>query len=437
MSSSPLCGQLCDAASGLRLLQVFCNVQRLVESFINLYSAGNFLFRAWRAKVYCSPQKDSCMWMDFGLEPLGKLVGHGPLAPLLEAVCRQMEHFLVQWEDFVVQKRAEHFHLNYYTAEQLVYLSAQLRRQPPSDDALTMLSFIKRKCSPRDVAEACRRPAGEAAGHPPQTVTEELLCMLVCESSLVGKLEVIMHQFLTCMPAFLPHCLDLQALGHCLARLAVMAGQLVTRELPKGLRVGQPNLIVCEHSEVLLTALAIYAQSPGQPLPTYDEVLLCTPGTTFEEVALLLRRCLSRGARGRRVYSLLYADQLSYEVACQTEALFLRLCTQPHQEDYRLVMVCDCEREHCYLPSAFSQHRVPVTPRAPLETIQAYLERHYQVPAQSPSAGVVFRNQMCVGIVASQRAGVGNDGCWGGRDPLVALPCPTGVGGDSDDALPE
>lgn len=35
--------------------EVFCNVQRLVQSFINLYSAGNMLFRAWSAEVYCTP----------------------------------------------------------------------------------------------------------------------------------------------------------------------------------------------------------------------------------------------------------------------------------------------------------------------------------------------------------------------------------------------
>jgi hypothetical protein len=152
-------------------------------------------------------------------------------------------------------------------------------------------------------------------------------------------------------------------------------------------------------------------QTPHQPLPTYDEVLLCTPETTFEEVALLLRRCLTPGSQGLGVYSLLYADQLSYEVACRAEALFRRLCTQPHREHYRLVMVCDCEREHCYLPSAFSQHKVLVTPQAPLKDIQAYLAHHFRVPEETPSAASVFQDRMCVGIVASERAGVGNNGC--------------------------
>uniref|UniRef100_A0A8C6FXL0 E3 ubiquitin-protein ligase RNF213 n=1 Tax=Moschus moschiferus TaxID=68415 RepID=A0A8C6FXL0_MOSMO len=387
--------------------EVFCNVQRLVQSFINLYSAGNMLFRAWSAKVYCTPLKGTSIRLDFCLRLMGPLVEGGPVVELLEALCRQMEDFLGHWERFVAEKRAEHFYLNYYTAEQLVYLGLELGRQKPSDAALTMLSFIKGNCTPRDVSEACRGPSGRANTHQERTVVEDLPLLLFSESRLVDKLKVIMKCSMTCMSAFLPHCLDLEALGHCLAHLARMAGPPVQRELPHGLQEGQPSLVVCGHSEVLPAALAIYMQTPHQPLPTYDEVLLCTPETTFEEVALLLRRCLTPGSQGLGVYSLLYADQLSYEVACRAEALFRRLCMQPHRKRYRLVMICDCEREHCYLPSAFSQHKVLVTPQAPLKDIQAYLAHHFRVPEKTPSAAAVFQDRMCVGIVASERAGVG------------------------------
>ncbi|KAF4008099.1 hypothetical protein G4228_019714 [Cervus hanglu yarkandensis] len=387
--------------------EVFCNVQRLVQSFINLYSAGNLLFRAWSAEVYCTPLKGVSIRLDFCLRLVGPLVEGGPVVQLLEALCRQLEDFLGHWERFVAEKRAEHFYLNYYTAEQLVYLGSELGGQTPSAAALTMLSFIKGSCTPGDVSEACRGPGGRASSHQESTVVEDLPLLLFSEPRLVDKLRVIMKCSMTCMSAFLPHCLDLDALGRCLAHLARMAGPPVQRELPHGLQEGQPNLIVCGHSEVLPAALAIYMRTRHQPLPTYDEVLLCTPETTFEEVALLLRRCLTPGSQGLGVYSLLYADQLSYEVACRAEALFRRLCMQPHRTHYRLVMVCDCEREHCYLPSAFSQHKVLVTPQAPLKDIQAYLAHHFRVPEETPSAAAVFQDRMCIGIVASERAGVG------------------------------
>ncbi|KAI5277308.1 hypothetical protein MUG91_G144n75 [Manis pentadactyla] len=387
--------------------EVFCSVQRLVQAFIDLHSAGNMLFRAWKARVSCAPQDGVSIRMDFCLELVGQLTGSGPVARLLEALCLQMEKFLEEWKEFVAEKRAAHFYLNYYTAEQLVYLSTELKKQAPSAAALTMLSFIRGNCSPGDVAQACSGPASEATRQRERTVVEELPLLLFSAGSLGDKLQVLTQQSLACMSAFLPHCLDLEALGCGLAQLASMGGPPVQRQLPKGLQAGQPNLIVCGHSEVLPAALAIYMHTPDQPLPTYDEVLLCTPGTTFEEVALLLHRCLVPGSLGCRVYSLLFTDLLSYEVACQAEALFLRLCTKCHREDYQLLMVCDSEREHSYLPSAFSRHKVLVVPQAPLEAFQAYLARHYQVPEQTLSAAAVCRDRMCVGIVVSKRAGVG------------------------------
>ncbi|XP_012308178.2 E3 ubiquitin-protein ligase RNF213 isoform X2 [Aotus nancymaae] len=390
-----------------RFQEVFCGVQRLSKAFIDLRCAGNMLFRTWIASVYCSPNQDVSLLIDFGLELVTNLEEGGDVTKVLEAVCRQMEHFLDIWKRFVAQKRMEHFYLNFYTAEQLVYLSTELRKQPPSDAALTMLSFIKSHCTLKDVLRASVGCESKAARYHVRTVTEELPLMLFSESRLVDKVKVIMEQFMGCLPAFLPDCLDLEALGHCLAHLAGMGGPPVERVLPRGLQVGQPNLVVCGHSEVLPAALAIYMQTRIQPLPTYDEVLLCTPATTFEEVALLLRRCLTPGSSGNKIYSLLFADQLSYEVARQAEEFFQKLCTQRHREDYQLVMVCDADGEHCYLPSAFSQHKVLVTPQEPLKDIQAYLARHYRVPEQTLSAAAVFKDRLCVGIVASERAGVG------------------------------
>lgn len=394
-------------------------MQRLVQAFLSLYSAGSFLFRAWKVQVHCGHPEP--VRVHFGLPLLEPLRGRAPPAPLLEALCRRMERFLGQWEAVVARQRAEHFYLNYYTAEQLVHLSAELARAPPGATALAMLSFIKRQCTPRDVAKAFGDPRddGGAAAHELKTVMERLPILLLSEAGLVDKLGVIMEQFLGCPRAFLPHRLDLEALGRGLARLAALDGPPVTRELPRGLQAGQPNLIVCGREEVLPAALAVYMQSPEQPLPTYDEVLLCAPGTALEEVALLLRRCLSPGAPGRRLYSLLFADQLSYEVACRAEALLRGLRSGPHREDFQLVLVCDCEREHCYLPSAFSQHRVPATPQAPPAAARDYLAHHYRVPRAIPSAAAAFRDRMCVGIVASARAGVGKDSGWGHGPPCA------------------
>ncbi|CAH6776517.1 Rnf213 [Phodopus roborovskii] len=387
--------------------EVFSSIQRLVHAFISLHCAGNMLFRTWTAEVYCCPRSGVSIRMDFGLKPINTLAESGDVIEVLGALCRQMEEFLDLWKKAVTQKRTKHFYLNFYTAEQLVYLSSELRKSRPSEAALMMLSFIKGECTAYDILEATRSCDSKAARDRQREVVKHLPLQLHSESSLIGKLRVIMEQSLGCMSAFLPDCLDLDALGTCLAQLATLGDHPVERPLPKGLQVGQPNLVLCGHSEVLAAALAVYMQDPRQPLPKFDEVLLCTPGTTVEEVELLLRRCLTLGSQEHKIYSLLFADQLSYEVGCRAEELLQDLCIQHHREDYQLVIVCDAAREHSYLPSTFSQHKVPLVPQAPLPDIQAYLESHFQVPKDSLSAAAVFRDGMCVGIVTSERAGVG------------------------------
>ncbi|NXN66208.1 RN213 ligase, partial [Himantopus himantopus] len=145
--------------------------------------------------------------------------------------------------------------------------------------------------------------------------------------------------------------------------------------------------------------------SPNQPLPTFDEVLLCTPQTTAEQVGLFLRRCLIPCSGGEKIYTMLYADELSYDVSCRAEELFQHL--QHYNSTYRLIILCNCEREHSYIPSVFSQYKVHMIPQRPLAEIQRYLQHHYRVAQPSSSAASVFKDNMCVGIVSSKRAGMG------------------------------
>ena len=64
-------------------------------------------------------------------------------------------------------------------------------------------------------------------------------------------------------------------------------------------------------------------EGPGKqlPLPTEDEVLLCTENTRYEEVELLLRRALGMFNHGK-IYCLVNADRLSYDVGVQVENYF-------------------------------------------------------------------------------------------------------------------
>uniref|UniRef100_A0A8C9TYL3 RING-type E3 ubiquitin transferase n=1 Tax=Scleropages formosus TaxID=113540 RepID=A0A8C9TYL3_SCLFO len=377
-----------------RFAEVFTNVQRLAKAFLDLFAAGNPLFRCWEANINCSPHSEAGIIMDFSLDGIVKdVMVEGNMVDQLPELCRKMEKCLSFWNNFMDKQRSLYYYLNYYTAEQIVYLCNNLTQKSMNegleDQVLMMLSFIKPNCSILHLRQACH--VEQACGS--------------------RKLDLVWNAYMNDMKHFLPDFLDIRSLGMLLEILAQNEDEdflenPVFRTLPKGLMNGRPNLIICPNAEILLSCISIYMNTEHVQLPTYDEVLLCTASTPLEQAELFLRRCLTHGGQGEKIYTMLYADQLPYEVSYKVEQFFQRLETQCCK-DYRLVIICNSEREHAYLPSAFSQFRLHMIPLEPLDRIQRYLCRHYTVPLEQSSAAAVFKESLCVGIVSSVRAGVG------------------------------
>ncbi|XP_058848399.1 E3 ubiquitin-protein ligase rnf213-alpha-like isoform X1 [Acipenser ruthenus] len=417
--------------------EVFSNVQRLAVSFIDLYSAGNMLFRKWEANVYCSENNQAGVIMDFHLnKTIEEIIVDGPIVEQLPEICRKMEKCLASWRDFMNEKRSQHYYLNYYTAEQIVFLCNKLSSadvdQLEDQQVMMMLSFIKPNCTATDVRKAwhqwnydklekqpkkkqevdlqsyiddIRMEVDTSEINRQETYSIHDLPVVLSSAKAADKLDLVWNFYMRDMKYFLPHCLDIGTLGELLAILASMS-KPVLRSLPPGLQDGRPNLIACPHSEVLTTSICVFMSNKEEQLPTYDEVLLCTAETTYEQVELFLRRCLIQGYKGKKVYAMLYADELTYEVSFKFEQLFNRLKMQSRLH-YQLVIICNCDREHYYIPSAFSQYKVHVIPQEPLTNIQTYLSSHYRVPPEVATAASVFRDRMFVGVVSSKRAGVG------------------------------
>ncbi|XP_056587886.1 E3 ubiquitin-protein ligase rnf213-alpha-like [Triplophysa dalaica] len=425
--------------------EVFASVQRLASAFIDLYVAGNPLFRHWEAKVNCN-SKEACIIMDFNIgSVVSAIMVEGDVTEQLIKVCKKMERCLCFWKVFMDKQRSQHYYLNYYTAEQLVYMCRQLSQNNViqiEDQALMMLSFIKPNCSTSDLRQAWHRLQYEVIKEGPEQSDDFDFQTFVEVPSLIDsdcteqasfedlesqmghaneaeKLDVIWNFYMRDMNNLLPDSLDVRSLGYLLDILANSPSEYkgdrcpqnqkrsnIQRELPKGMATGRPNLIVCPSEEILLSCLSIYMSSKNEPLPTYDEVLLCSASTPCEEVELFLRRCLSAGYRGKKIYTMLYVDQLTYEVSYKVEQFFQHQNAKSGK-DYRLVLICSSNREHTYLPSAFSQFRLHLIPQEPIISIQQYLGRHFTVPTDVSSAGAVFKDRQCVGVVSSHRSGVG------------------------------
>uniref|UniRef100_A0A8C6V5D3 RING-type E3 ubiquitin transferase n=1 Tax=Naja naja TaxID=35670 RepID=A0A8C6V5D3_NAJNA len=380
---------------------VFSSVQRFALSFMNLYSAGNMLFRNWIADIYCSPKRLFCIEMNFNLNSICGLCGSGDVAEVLPAMCKKMESFLERWNQFMSAKRSQYFYLNYYMADQLVYLCQELGSGKPSESALMMLSFIKHSCSRQDIEEVSKLLISEIPNS--FDVMYELQAR---RRELTEHLEEIWGSYMENMGLFLPDCFDVETLGRFLSNLADLEKRSVVRVLPQGLLTRQPNLILCPRSEILVSTISIYMNSPEQMLPSYDEVLLCTPQTSYEQVELFMRRCLTPNNKEKKIYTLLFADELSYDVSYKLEELYQNLNLK-HSSDFHLVMFCNCEREHFYIPSVFNNFIIHMTPLRPPKDIQSYLGKHYKATELGNPSTSIFKNNMCVGIVSSKRAGMG------------------------------
>ncbi|XP_034002602.1 E3 ubiquitin-protein ligase rnf213-alpha-like isoform X2 [Trematomus bernacchii] len=429
--------------------EVFDNVQRLAKAFVELYAAGNPLFRCWEAKISCKTQNDPCIIMEINFcKTLHCIHVRGSLVEQLITLSNKMELFLEDWRNFMDKQRSDHYYLNYFTAEQMFYLCSVVTpsnvNKEMEDKALMMLSFIQPNCTTSDVWSTWRRfqnqfepgkRINEAAHFQSHFLHQENSDMSSADVSHfeandqaekayqtvdLKELEGLWNAYMKNEEIFFHDLLDIRSLGVLLETMAATEDQnenawaepvlsevkdkSVRRILPKSLSINQPNLIICPHNEVLTSSICVYMNSEYNPLPSYDEVLLCTPKTSYEQVELFLRRCLTPGDIGQKIYTMLWADQLTYDISCAMENCFQKLRSL-FKHNYRLVIFCSSDREHTYIPTAFSQFKRDFVPQESLERIQNYLSRHFT--AHSDHKNVFFKGDHSVGIVASQRAGVG------------------------------
>ncbi|XP_035997551.1 E3 ubiquitin-protein ligase rnf213-alpha [Fundulus heteroclitus] len=420
-----------------KFTEVFENVQRLAKAFVDLHTAGNPLFRCWNAKIHCNSQSDKSINMEINFCETIPVNINGSLMEQLVALSRKMESFIGEWQKFTEEVRAEHYYLNFFTAEQIFYLCSVL--SPVNVDleideqALVMLSFIKPNCSSSDVWKPWQRLFNQFECGELHNEKDDKSFVCVSPSSHedaektgdqtpgLSKLEDLWRDYIRNEKMLFHDLLDIRSLGHLFKMMADPENEdpnesdepvlsetrddSLRRCLPKGLIPKQPNLLICPHDQVLSSSICLYMTSEYDPLPSYDEVLLCSPSTSFEQVELFLRRCLTPGNVGQKVYTMIWADQLTYDVSCAMEKCFQKLSAHFNRHDYRLVIYCSSEREHTYIPTAFSQFKKDFVPQEPLEKIQEYLSRHLSSPLDLKDA--MFKGGHTVGIVSSHRAGVG------------------------------
>lgn len=386
----------------------------------------------------------------------------GEVTEQLQKLAHSMDSCQKEWRSFISEMRSKFNLLNHYTSEQLVYLCHWIckvcQRQASVPQQLWHLLFpIKPHCTVADVRSAytnaeskilmddesedaefddedqCYDPLEDtipaSPGHSEEDITEaENLIEFSSEDedddaeglSPLGhthgvrrhdedSLENLWRRFKEDMPNYLTEYLDISTLAHFLSSLADMNQQHMIRNLPPVLQEGKPNLVLCPSAEVFTTTLSFYMQSPEQPLPSADEVLVCREETSEEEVEIFLRRALGQDSRRnwQKIYSLINPGLLGYDVSVALGELFegLEKSANPH---YRLIIVSPVVHQHRYVPSFFSNDKVQAGMSLRAETARKYLHHHFtqNLLLQNPVASV-SPDQLSVWTVSSVRPAVG------------------------------
>eukprot|EP00058_Branchiostoma_floridae_P013669 XP_002599157.1 hypothetical protein BRAFLDRAFT_68766 [Branchiostoma floridae] len=228
------------------------------------------------------------------------------------------------------------------------------------------------------------------------------------KETMVKKMESVWAEYLTTVKSTtFEEYISIDHLALVLRNLSSTANITVGRQWPsRFLEAGKPNLVVCPQDDIWQTVLFLYMQGQTtQSLPSYREVLICTPHTTLEEVVLLWRRAVGDQTGG--IFCLVAADQLDYDVSVRAEEMRCKLFQG--KSGYHVVVVCASERQHqSYMVTALDQYKVPIPHVPSPEHVQEYLLAQFQ----QPDAGTA----LMASAVDHQRL-VGRDGAVWRRLP--------------------
>lgn len=376
---------------------------------------------------------------------------YGEVTVRLRMLTSSMDRCQGEWRSFVSKMRSKFSLLNLYTSEQMVYLCHWVLKVCGQASVPPLLRHlllpIKPHCTLADIKVAytasmtLKREVEEAESHIEEEEEEEeqeapaslgkneedmqnahdlmqfssededddnMECDGIWQDDK-SSLENLWCKFKHNMAQFLTQYLDISTLASFLSCLSERNQQVVVRKLPSFLEEGQPNLVLCPGAEVFTSTVCLYLESPEQPLPSTDEVLVCREETTEEEVEIFLRRALCPGQNWKKIYCLVNPGLLVYDVSVAFGDFFEDL-KRNAEPNYRLIIVSPVEHQHKYVPSFFSGYKVQAGVRQTPEAVRKYLHHHFaQKMLPQSGAALVSPEGLSVWMVSSARPAVGKE----------------------------
>lgn len=422
-----------------KFVNMFRNITRLANAYVKASEVGTVLFESWRTEFFCDKDKgganvrvvfNSSSAYD-GSNDAGCESHASNLADFLEKCVED-------WKSYMQCQRQKHVELNYFTTQQIVFLRKELGRcvqanvvtKNCSEKIYPLLAMLvpcnwldvekalsRAVCMPRDVSNpSTSGSVCELPQRPRDTGVKVRWHSLHLDprsgehgwrssssDTLVRSLEEKWHEFLESASTDTVDSVSVEHLGYVLQYMTEKRATRSGRCTPPGLARGQPHLIVCPHDHVLYATLSLYMADPDYPMPTRNEVLVCTEQTSLEEVELLLQRAVSDE---QSLYCLAHAQRLNYDLCGHVEKRIEDF--QNGKRQYFIAVICAEENEdRSRMVTALERFRVRSFHVQPIQSLCDYVQKHLEAPETTECAAAGCSDRSSARLVRSRRAGVG------------------------------
>lgn len=134
----------------------------MCNAYIKLVSAGCVLFTNWEVKFLCDGTRKVCASIDIGSKKQcpdfkGRRTEKENLSTIIPKLAKFMETCFEEWLKYIDGKRDDHYLLNFFTIDQMVFLQKQLALIDPSDLIYPLLYTVKHDCTKRDLIRALKK----------------------------------------------------------------------------------------------------------------------------------------------------------------------------------------------------------------------------------------------------------------------------------------
>ncbi|XP_021359260.1 E3 ubiquitin-protein ligase rnf213-alpha-like isoform X2 [Mizuhopecten yessoensis] len=356
-----------------KFTMIFDSLRRLGLVYIRLNELG-CLFFSQMDVVVCghTGDRDVCKLSFCGKAALTVVKQENDtldMSVIVKNIAGAFENCLETWNDEIKKARKDFYFLNHFTTKQLILLQDIVNdtsSEQVGQHVLPLLSLVLPGCSRKQMTTAFEevftkerpRQGPETSSKPIFTLLTDLVHEMTEEVNGTSNVEHMLEIFNTLWEVFVTTLTDTSSDFLSLGRLGeilTILGQKVPKEyridrsLPEPLRRGEPNLIVCPEADIINASLSVYLldkNTTRNPLPRPEEILMCTSETTLDEVEAFFRRSLQKHpTKEKKIYTMMYADQLSIDVSCEAETILKKLQAGKKNE-FQLVVLSSKENEN-------------------------------------------------------------------------------------------